>query len=77
MLDISFEETRVYREVKEEGAIDVILRQLPRRLKQELSGETQTQITALPLPLLAELGEALLDFEIMSDLTAWLEAHQA
>ena len=79
MLDITFQETRVYRELKEEGqteeAVKLVLRMLPRRLKQELSEEMRSLITALPLPLLEDLSEALLDFEQLSDLTTWLEQH--
>jgi hypothetical protein len=31
-------------------------------------------ILGLPLPMLEELGEALLDFTSVADLQAWLEA---
>jgi hypothetical protein len=36
----------------------------------------ETRIKALPLLLLEDLGEALLDFGQMSDLMSWLDAHQ-
>ncbi|KAM3099302.1 DUF4351 domain-containing protein [Phormidesmis sp. 146-12] len=83
MSDIRFEETRVYRELREEltegaktaEALKLVLRQLTRRLKQELSEETRSQITALPLSQLEELDEALVDFEQLNDLTTWLEQH--
>jgi predicted transposase/invertase (TIGR01784 family) len=83
MLDITFQETRVYRELREEvtegakteEALKLVLRQLTRRLKQELSEEMRSQITALPLSQLEELGEALVDFEQLNDLTTWLEQH--
>ena len=81
MLDITFQETRVYRELREEvtegakteEAMKLVLRQLTRRLKQELSEEMRSQITALSLPQLEELGEALVDFEQLNDLATWLE----
>ncbi|NDJ18571.1 Rpn family recombination-promoting nuclease/putative transposase [Myxacorys almedinensis] len=81
MLDITFQETRVYRELREEvtegarteEAMKLVLRQLTRRLKQELSEETRSQITALSLLQLEELGEALVDFEQLNDLATWLE----
>jgi predicted transposase YdaD len=49
MLDIRFEETRVYQEIYQEiyqdaqteEAVKLLLRILPRRLKQELSEETR------------------------------------
>jgi predicted transposase YdaD len=87
MLDITFQETRVYRELREEvteevterakteEALKLVSRMLTRRLKQELSEEMRSQITALPLPQLEELGEALVDFEKLNDLTTWLEQH--
>ena len=81
MSDIRFEETRVYRELPEEvtegakteEALKLVLRMLTRRLKQELSEETRSQITALSLPQLEDLGEALVDFEQLNDLATWLE----
>jgi len=81
MLDITFQETRVYRELREEvtegakteEALKLVLRMLTRRLKQELSEETRSQITALSLPQLEELGEALVDFEQLNDLATWLQ----
>lgn len=83
MLDIRFEETRVYQEIYQEiyqdaqteEALKIVLRMLPCRLKQELSEETRSQITTLSLPQLEELGEALVDFEQLDDLATWLEQH--
>lgn len=76
MLGLKLEETRVYQEAKAEEAASLVLRQLTRRLKQELSSEAKSQIIALPLPLLEELGEALLDFKQLADLLGWLQQHQ-
>jgi hypothetical protein len=73
MLGLRFEETRVYQEAKAEEAATLVLRQLTRRLKQELSEEMRSQVMALPLPQLEELAEALLDFEQPQELLAWLQ----
>ncbi len=58
---------------QEEGAT-LVLRQLARRLGQ-ITPEVREQIQQLPLAQLEELGEALLDFDSMQDLTAWLQTH--
>jgi predicted transposase YdaD len=55
----------------EEGQA-LILRQLTRRVGN-VSIETETQVKALSLARLEELGEALLDFTQMGDLLAWLD----
>jgi predicted transposase YdaD len=58
---------------REHEAQALILRQLNRRLGQ-ISIDLETRIKSLPLAQLEELGEALLDFDRMSDLVAWLDA---
>ncbi|QFS46460.1 Rpn family recombination-promoting nuclease/putative transposase [Nostoc sphaeroides] len=77
MLGITLKETRVYREIKEEGreeaTANLILRQLTKRFG-ELSEEIRSSISGLPLPVLEDLGEALLDFTSLADLQVWLEA---
>ena len=81
MLGITFQETRVYREIKEEGreegreqeAQSLILRQLTRRVG-ELPQQTRQRVENLSLEQLENLGEALLDFSSMADLQTWLEA---
>jgi predicted transposase/invertase (TIGR01784 family) len=81
MLGITLKETRVYREIKEEGreegreeaTMNLIIRQLTKRFG-ELSEEMRLSISALPLPVLEELSEALLDFTSVNDLQSWLEA---
>ena len=82
MLDITLKETRVYREIKEEGreegreaTANIITRQLRKRLG-ELPQEVRSVILGLSLSMLEELGEALLDFTSVADLQAWLEEHQ-
>ena len=45
-----------------------------RRLGQ-LTLEMRSQIQQIPVEQLEELGEALLDFSSMQDLTDWLRTH--
>ncbi|MBU7581534.1 MAG: Rpn family recombination-promoting nuclease/putative transposase [Nostoc sp. TH1S01] len=77
MLGITLQETRVYREIKEEGrteeAANLISRQLTKRFGQ-LSDEMRLSISGLPLPVLEDLSEALLDFGSLADVQVWLEA---
>lgn len=88
MLGITLQETRVYREIKEEGiqqgiqqgreqgkvteAQSLIVRQLNRRVG-EVPQNISQRIEALTLEQLENLGEALLDFSGMADLQAWLK----
>jgi len=82
MLDITLKETRVYREIKEEGreegreATANIITRLLRKRFGELPQEVHSLISGLSLSMLEELGEALLDFTSVADLQAWLEEHQ-
>ncbi len=89
MLDITLKETRVYREIKEEGreegleqgleqgrqeeAVNFVTRLLRKRLG-ELPQEVRSVVLGLSLSMLEELGEALLDFTSVADLQTWLEA---
>ena len=73
MLGITFQETQVYRDIKQEGELSLILRQLTRRVG-ELPQQTRQSVENLSLEQLENLGEALLDFSSMADLQAWLEA---
>ncbi|MCX5954781.1 MAG: DUF4351 domain-containing protein, partial [Cyanobacteria bacterium] len=57
-----------------QGEAKVTLRQLSRRCGP-LSGEQESLIRRLPLERLEALAEALLDFEGMADLNAWLAAN--
>ncbi len=79
MLDITLKETRVYREIKQEGreeeAVNFVTRQLRKRFG-ELPQEVRSLVSGLSLSMLEELGEALLDFTSVADLQAWLEEHQ-
>ncbi|MBW4630947.1 MAG: Rpn family recombination-promoting nuclease/putative transposase [Iphinoe sp. HA4291-MV1] len=81
MLDITLKETRVYREIKEEGrqegrqeaTVNLVIRLLTKRLG-ELPQDVCSLVSDLPLSELEELGEDLLDFTSLADLQAWLEA---
>ncbi|MCG9889944.1 MAG: DUF4351 domain-containing protein [Thermosynechococcaceae cyanobacterium MS004] len=54
-----------------EEARSLILRQLSRRVGA-LPATVEAQVQALALPQLETLGEALLDFAGLDDLTDWL-----
>ncbi len=71
MLGITLQETRVYREIKEETTINLIIRLLTKRFG-EISTETRSSITGLSMPVLEQLSEALLDFNSLADLQVWL-----
>jgi predicted transposase/invertase (TIGR01784 family) len=79
MLGIELEQTRVYQEAEQQGEMKatqaLILRLLNRRVGN-LSPAVEMRVKALPLVRVEDLGEALLDFGKMSDLIAWLDAHQ-
>lgn len=78
-------QTRFYQEVlqigRQEGRqeafqqeVDLIIRLLNRRCG-EISIEQQNQVRSLPLETLETLGEALLDFQGITDLENWLQAN--
>jgi predicted transposase YdaD len=77
-------ESVIYQEILQEGRQEgrqeegatLILRQLTRRFGT-IDPTVRSQITALPLPLLEALGEDLLDFAMPTDVTIWLQTHQA
>ena len=56
-----------------QGEAKVTLRLLSRRCGP-LTGDQEIMIRSLPLERLEDLAEALLDFEGMADLNAWLAA---
>ncbi len=74
--DIDLKQTRFYLDAFDDGqqaeAARLILRQLYRRLGP-LDAVQETQIQALSVSELEALGEALLDFHNMAELTAWLQ----
>jgi predicted transposase YdaD len=69
-----FTQSVAYREIFGRGEAKVTLRQLSRRCGP-LSAEQESLIRSLPLERLEALAEALLDFEGMADLNAWLSAN--
>jgi len=79
MLGITLQETRVYREIKEEGreegreeeAANLVSRLLNKRFG-EVSGEMRSLVSSLPLAVLEDLSVALLDFTSLTDLQNWL-----
>ena len=60
---------------KREEALSLIQRMLTRRLGA-VAPNLQEQIQALSLTQLEELGEALLDFSVVTDLAVWLDEHE-
>jgi predicted transposase/invertase (TIGR01784 family) len=70
------QEPRAIREAKDEGreeqTITLITRQLTHRFKQDLPDGIRSRFSTLPLPVLEDLSEALLDFSTIADLEAWL-----
>ena len=78
MLGLSdLKQTRVYQEALLEGERSIVLRLLNRKLG-EIPQDVQGRIEELTLAEIESLGEALLDFEQMTDLMSWLDAlHEA
>lgn len=58
----------------EAGERELVLRQLRKRFG-EFDAQLESQIVQLPVEQLERLGEALLDFTTVVDLTDWAEAH--
>jgi predicted transposase YdaD len=73
--DVRLEDTRVYQQVEEKvlgkAITSVVLRQLHKKVGTG-SEATQAQITVLSPEQLEALSEALLDFQNIADLEAWL-----
>ncbi|MEH1946426.1 MAG: DUF2887 domain-containing protein [Nostoc sp.] len=76
MLGLNLEEPRAIREAKEEEARSLILRLLNRRVG-EFPESLQRQIQVLSLEQLEALGDALLDFSSLADLSGWLQSQQS
>lgn len=77
MLGITLKHTRMYQDIKEEGqqeaTVALIIRLLTKRFG-EVPAQMRASISSLPLPVLEDLSEALLDFTSIAELQAWLEA---
>ncbi|MEI6328840.1 MAG: Rpn family recombination-promoting nuclease/putative transposase [Pseudanabaena sp. ELA645] len=56
---------------REQEAVNLVVRQLTKRFG-DLSEEIRVTISGLPLTVLEDLSEALLDFSDLADLQAWL-----
>jgi len=73
------QESVIYQDIKAEGLqegrqqgeANLVLRQLSRKLGN-LSPQVQNAVRQLDTERIEELGDALLDFAAMSDLTDWL-----
>ncbi len=83
MLEIEFQQTRVYQEAKAEGRTEgrtegriegerlLVVRLLTRKLG-DLSPETVAGVNSLSIERLESLGEVLLDFTTLADLEIFL-----
>ena len=67
-------QTRVYQEAMKEGETRLLLRLLSKRFGKISDHSIQT-INKLSLEQLEDLGEALLDFNAITDLDNWLQFH--
>jgi predicted transposase/invertase (TIGR01784 family) len=64
-------ESVIYQDILQEEAFSLVMRLLRRRVGT-VPPALQVKIQALPLAVLEDLGEALLDFSGLADLEAWL-----
>jgi predicted transposase/invertase (TIGR01784 family) len=71
MLDIQFEETRVYKDTFAKGNLNMVLSQLEENCGQ-LTIELVREVNTLPIKKLEALGKALLKFKKVKDLEKWL-----
>jgi predicted transposase/invertase (TIGR01784 family) len=71
MLDIQFEETRVYKDTRAQVTLNVVLSLLEENCGQ-LTIELVREVTALPINQLEALSKALLKFKKVKDLEKWL-----
>jgi Domain of unknown function (DUF4351) len=63
-----------FQEGLQEGQIKLLTRQLQRRF-DNLAPDYRTKLLSLPTDTLESLGDALLDFQHLDDLDAWLNSH--
>ncbi len=64
-------QTRVYQEAHQEGASEIVLRLLKRKVG-DLPLSMEGAIRALPMAQIEALGDALLEFGALSDVERWL-----
>jgi predicted transposase/invertase (TIGR01784 family) len=74
MLGVKLEETRVYREAREEGAQNIVTLLLTEKFG-DITPELKLEIVALSVDKLEELAKALLRFGSVADLTGWLNSN--
>jgi predicted transposase/invertase (TIGR01784 family) len=74
MLGIKLEETRVYREAREEGEQNIVIIQLTEKIGN-ITPELREEIVALSVEKLQGLAKALLRFDSVTDLTEWLNTN--
>jgi predicted transposase YdaD len=72
MLDIQFEETRVYKDTRAQVTLNMVLSLLEENCGQ-LRIELVREVTALPIDQLEALAKALLKFKKVKDLEKWLQ----
>jgi Domain of unknown function (DUF4351) len=68
-------ESVIYQDIQQEAAISLLTRQLRRKVGT-VPPALLVQIQSLPLNQMEDLGEALLDFNGLADLEAWLAQNQ-
>lgn len=61
---------------RKQGEVAMLLRLLTRRVGA-IAPDLENKIQQLSIPQLEDLGEALLDFSSVNDLTSWLENHES
>jgi predicted transposase/invertase (TIGR01784 family) len=76
MLDIQFEETRVYKDTFVKGELNIVLSLLEENCGQ-LEMELVREVTALPIGQLEALAKALLKFRKVKDLEKWLRENSS
>jgi hypothetical protein len=72
MLGLNLEEPRAIREAKQEGERTIVLRLLNRRVGN-IPDALLSQIQGLSVEQLEALGDAVLDFSTLADLSSWLQ----
>jgi predicted transposase YdaD len=76
MLDIQFEETRVYKDTFVKGELNIVFSLLEENCGQ-LEMELVREVTALPIGRLEALAKALLKFRKIKDLEKWLRENSS
>lgn len=73
--NLTSRDVRAFQDCRQEGAAEIILRQLRRRHGAEVADGLRDRLESLSLETLEDLGEALLDFSEPADVDQWLDAH--